>query len=86
MDLGSSRLWVIVGGVIMGFVWQGVLLLWLVTVCVVMEARVLLSAKNHRFVEGENVPLFANKVLPFHNPRYVDARSGSNCSFVAVQI
>ena len=38
---------------------------------VVVEARmgrVLLSAK-HKFKENENVPLFANKVGPFHNPR-----------------
>ncbi|KAG0565350.1 hypothetical protein M758_8G179500 [Ceratodon purpureus] len=37
---------------------------------VVVEARmgrVLLSAK-HKFKENENVPLFANKVGPFHNP------------------
>lgn len=35
-----------------------------------MGMRVLLSAK-HRFKEDENVPLFANKVGPFHNPRCV---------------
>jgi hypothetical protein len=58
--------------------------LWLMMVCIVVEARALLSAKNHRFVEGEDVPLFANKVDPFHNPRYTGARSGSNCSIAAV--
>jgi len=46
------------------------LLLGLLAVCVLVDARVLLSARNHRFKEGENVPLFANKVGPFHNPRY----------------
>ena len=28
------------------------------------------SASDHRYKEGEAVPLYANKVGPFHNPRY----------------
>ena len=37
--------------------------------------RALLSAK-HQFKEGDNVPLFANKVGPFHNPRFVSPLFG----------
>ena len=29
------------------------------------------SASDHRYKEGEVVPLYANKVGPFHNPRYI---------------
>ena len=28
------------------------------------------DASNHRYKEGDDVPLYANKVGPFHNPRY----------------
>lgn len=27
------------------------------------------DASNHRYKEGDAVPLYANKVGPFHNPR-----------------
>jgi transmembrane 9 superfamily member 1 len=30
---------------------------------------VLSSASDHRYKAGEPVPLYANKVGPFHNPR-----------------
>jgi hypothetical protein len=30
---------------------------------------VLSSASDHRYKAGELVPLYANKVGPFHNPR-----------------
>jgi hypothetical protein len=29
------------------------------------------SASDHRYKEGDAVPLYANKVGPFHNPRYI---------------
>lgn len=29
------------------------------------------DASDHRYKEGDPVPLYANKVGPFHNPRYV---------------
>lgn len=29
------------------------------------------DASDHRFKDGEAVPLYANKVGPFHNPRYL---------------
>ena len=33
--------------------------------------RSLLGEHNHRYKAGEEVPLYANKVGPFHNPRCV---------------
>lgn len=48
---------------------------WLLVVMVVavvcvagVEGRTLLSAKDHRYKMHDSVPLFANKVGPFHNP------------------
>lgn len=29
------------------------------------------DASDHKYKEGEHVPLYANKVGPFHNPRFV---------------
>ncbi|OIV91666.1 hypothetical protein TanjilG_26519 [Lupinus angustifolius] len=29
------------------------------------------DSSDHRYNEGDNVPLYANKVGPFHNPRYI---------------
>lgn len=29
------------------------------------------DASDHRYKEGDQVPLYANKVGPFHNPRFV---------------
>lgn len=29
------------------------------------------DASDHRYKERDQVPLYANKVGPFHNPRYV---------------
>lgn len=55
---------------------MGLLQWWLAVVVVWaggVEGRALLSAK-HKFKESENVPLFANKVGPFHNPRCVPLR------------
>ena len=35
------------------------------------------DASDHRYKEGDSVPLYANKVGPFHNPRYNDLYSSS---------
>ena len=32
-------------------------------------SRVSSDASDHRYKEGDLVPLYANKVGPFHNPR-----------------
>lgn len=32
--------------------------------------RTLLGARDHRYKDGDHVPLYANKVGPFHNPRW----------------
>lgn len=37
------------------------------------------SASDHRYKEGEKVPLYANKVGPFHNPRYASFCVSSPC-------
>lgn len=54
---------------------------WLLVVMVVavvcvagVEGRTLLSAKDHRYKMHDSVPLFANKVGPFHNPRCASYR------------
>jgi hypothetical protein len=31
------------------------------------------DGSDHKYKEGDHVPLYANKVGPFHNPRYVQA-------------
>ena len=33
------------------------------------------DASDHRYKVGEDVPLYANKVGPFHNPRYIQSIS-----------
>lgn len=45
--------------------------------CLVVAIVILCSlthvrsdGSNHRYKEGDDVPLYANKVGPFHNPRY----------------
>uniref|UniRef100_A0A2P2MKB3 Transmembrane 9 superfamily member n=1 Tax=Rhizophora mucronata TaxID=61149 RepID=A0A2P2MKB3_RHIMU len=51
---------------------------WAVAVLVlcVVVGQVRSDASDHRFKAGEDVPLYANKVGPFHNPsetyRYFD--------------
>jgi hypothetical protein len=40
-------------------------------------ARTLLSASDHTYKVHEKVPLYANKVGPFHNPSEV--RRGAGC-------
>ena len=37
------------------------------------SSRALLSARDHRYKKNDYVPLYANKVGPFHNPRYIPA-------------
>ena len=37
------------------------------------SSRALLSARDHRYKNNDYVPLYANKVGPFHNPRYMPA-------------
>ena len=44
--------------------WVYVLVLLGLAVCAVDG-----SASDHRYKEGDVVPLYANKVGPFHNPR-----------------
>lgn len=36
-----------------------------------LATHVRSDASDHRYKEGDPVPLYANKVGPFHNPRYV---------------
>jgi hypothetical protein len=33
------------------------------------------DASDHRYKGGDDVPLYANKVGPFHNPRYIQSTS-----------
>uniref|UniRef100_A0A7I4C5J2 Transmembrane 9 superfamily member n=1 Tax=Physcomitrium patens TaxID=3218 RepID=A0A7I4C5J2_PHYPA len=51
-----------------GLMWQWFLVVATCCIASGVEGRVLLSAKDHRYKENDNVPLFANKVGPFHNP------------------
>lgn len=46
-------------------------------------AGVASDASNHRYKKGDSVPLYANKVGPFHNPRWgLYSFSQSTCSDV----
>lgn len=45
------------------------LVLALFVICSVMGA-VTSDASNHKYKNGDVVPLYANKVGPFQNPRY----------------
>jgi hypothetical protein len=45
----------------------GVVLAVAVLACV-LGARA--DGSDHKYKEGDHVPLYANKVGPFHNPRY----------------
>jgi hypothetical protein len=47
------------------------------TACAVLAVALLAcllgagaDGSDHRYKEGDRVPLYANKVGPFHNPRY----------------
>ena len=44
-------------------------------------AHVRSDASDHRYKAGEQVPLYANKVGPFHNPRFVISHSFLACCF-----
>ena len=46
---------------------EGVLMI--VVLVLVCGLGVKGDASDHRYKEGEHVPLYANKVGPFHNPR-----------------
>lgn len=45
------------------------LVLAAVVVCVFQGLEVHASGANHKYAQGDPVPLYANKVGPFHNPR-----------------
>ena len=56
----------------------------MVTVLILMFSGVIQvrsDASDHRFKAGEAVPLYANKVGPFHNPRFVISHSFLACCF-----
>ena len=36
-----------------------------------LVCRVSAGASDHKYKDGQAVPLYANKVGPFHNPRYL---------------
>lgn len=38
-------------------------------VALFLADKAISDASDHRYKEGEAVPLYANKVGPFHNPR-----------------
>jgi hypothetical protein len=46
------------------------------------SSRALLSARDHRYKNNDYVPLYANKVGPFHNPRYMPALFVCFCFFI----
>jgi len=51
---------------------MAMLLLAAVVVCVLLQGwTVHASGSNHKYGVGDPVPLYANKVGPFHNPRSV---------------
>lgn len=66
------------------------MLLALHTICLASAAgvdRKLLSYGDHSYEFREKVPLYANKVGPFHNPRYTSFLSVSGqatCRYPAV--
>ncbi|KAG9454405.1 hypothetical protein H6P81_007309 [Aristolochia fimbriata] len=49
---------------------------FVVALCLLSALRVSADGSNHKYKEGDHVPLYANKVGPFHNPsetyRYYD--------------
>lgn len=51
----------------MGKLMAMLLIAFVVTLCGVSHVRS--DASDHRYKEGDPVPLYANKVGPFHNPR-----------------
>ena len=42
---------------------------WLFLLMLACGSRVGADGSDHRYKEGDHVPLYANKVGPFHNPR-----------------
>jgi hypothetical protein len=40
------------------------------------------DGSDHRYKEGDRVPLYANKVGPFHNPRYSDDSLAMRCKLL----
>ena len=59
------------------------------TVCVVLAVAVLAcvlgagaDGSDHRYKEGDHVPLYANKVGPFHNPRYSNNSLAMRCNLL----
>jgi hypothetical protein len=46
----------------------------LLNLCTCLPTRVLLGAKEHKYKQNDGVKLYASKVGPFTNPRWVRAR------------
>jgi hypothetical protein len=44
------------------------------------------DGSDHRYKEGDRVPLYANKVGPFHNPRYSDNSLAMRSKLFAVHV
>lgn len=55
---------------VIAFILQAIVLVATGLCCTAKTGRSLLSETDHKYNRGDEVKIFANKVGPFHNPRY----------------